>query len=100
MPPANGIKSQRQPVHSDADSLHPSHPFALVVNVGLISMEPETGSTEVWLGTQNGECGRSRRSARRSSFREDQGRLTGCEESSDAASAANDPQREVLLYEI
>lgn len=47
------MKPQRQPVHSDADFLHPSHPFALVVNVGLITMEPQTGSTEVWLGTQN-----------------------------------------------
>lgn len=44
---------QRQPVHSDADFVHPSHPFALVVNVPLVSMTPENGSTEVWLGTHN-----------------------------------------------
>jgi ectoine hydroxylase-related dioxygenase (phytanoyl-CoA dioxygenase family) len=42
---------QRQPVHSDADFAHPNHPFALVVNVPLITMTPENGSTEIWLGT-------------------------------------------------
>ncbi|RSH87826.1 uncharacterized protein EHS24_000343 [Apiotrichum porosum] len=45
-----------QPVHSDADFDHPSNleiPFAAVVNVGLIDMHPENGSTQVWLGTQN-----------------------------------------------
>lgn len=51
MPPSDEIKPQRQPVHSDADFAHPSHPFALVVNVPLITMTPENGSTEVWLGT-------------------------------------------------
>ena len=40
-----------QPVHSDADFAHPDHPFALVINVPLITMTPENGSTEVWLGT-------------------------------------------------
>ena len=53
MPPTAEVKGQRQPVHSDADFRHPSHPFALVVNVGLISMKPENGSTELWLGTHN-----------------------------------------------
>ena len=54
MPPVAGSSPQRQPVHSDADFAHPNHPFALVVNVPLISMTPENGSTEVWLGTHNG----------------------------------------------
>ncbi|WWC87480.1 uncharacterized protein L201_002370 [Kwoniella dendrophila CBS 6074] len=40
-----------QPVHADADFAHPSIPFATVVNVGLIDMMPENGSTQVWLGT-------------------------------------------------
>lgn len=51
MPATDSIKPQRQPVHSDADFKHPSHPFALVVNVPLVAMRPENGSTEVWLGT-------------------------------------------------
>jgi ectoine hydroxylase-related dioxygenase (phytanoyl-CoA dioxygenase family) len=46
-----GAEPQRQPVHSDADFDHPKHPFALVVNVPLITMTPENGSTEIWLGT-------------------------------------------------
>lgn len=54
MPPSADIKPQRQPTHSDADFSHPPHPFALVVNVPLITMSPENGSTEVWLGTHNG----------------------------------------------
>ena len=51
MPPVQGHKPQRQPVHSDADFAHPDHPFALVVNVGLVEMSPNNGSTEIWLGT-------------------------------------------------
>ena len=51
MPPTTGSEPQRQPVHSDADFAHPDHAFALVVNVPLITMRPENGSTEVWLGT-------------------------------------------------
>ncbi|KAH8174114.1 phytanoyl-CoA dioxygenase (PhyH) domain-containing protein [Sarocladium implicatum] len=51
MPPLPGSLPQRQPVHSDADFAHPSHPFALVVNVPLVTMTPENGSTEIWLGT-------------------------------------------------
>ena len=43
-----------QPVHSDADFDHPKIPFALVINVPLITMTPENGSTEVWLGTHIG----------------------------------------------
>ncbi|KAL2882314.1 hypothetical protein SGCOL_002050 [Colletotrichum sp. CLE4] len=42
---------QRQPVHSDADFNHPSHPFALVINIPLVKMTPSNGSTELWLGT-------------------------------------------------
>jgi ectoine hydroxylase-related dioxygenase (phytanoyl-CoA dioxygenase family) len=38
-------------VHSDADFAHPENPFAHVINVPLITMTPENGSTEVWLGT-------------------------------------------------
>lgn len=40
-----------QPIHCDADFDHPNIPFAAVVNVGLIDMEPKNGSTEIWLGT-------------------------------------------------
>lgn len=45
---------QRQPVHTDADFAHPTHPFALVVNVPMIDFTPENGSTELWLGTHTG----------------------------------------------
>ncbi|EPQ52035.1 hypothetical protein GLOTRDRAFT_64771 [Gloeophyllum trabeum ATCC 11539] len=45
--------TESQPVHTDADFAHPKIPFALVVNVGLVDMTPENGSTELWLGTQN-----------------------------------------------
>lgn len=55
MPPSPGTEPQRQPVHADADFAHPTHPFALVVNVPLIKFTPENGSTEVWLGTHTGE---------------------------------------------
>ncbi|KAJ3494803.1 hypothetical protein NLG97_g3838 [Lecanicillium saksenae] len=55
MPPLEGSSLQRQPVHADADFAHPDHPFALVVNVPLITMTPENGSTEIWLGTHNGD---------------------------------------------
>ena len=53
MPPTAGSPPQRQPVHSDADFKHPDHPFALVVNVPLMDMNPGNGSTEIWLGTHN-----------------------------------------------
>ncbi|KAF4944424.1 hypothetical protein FGADI_12705 [Fusarium gaditjirri] len=49
-----GGTPQRQPVHSDADFAHPDHPFALVVNIPLVTTTPENGSTEIWLGTHNG----------------------------------------------
>ena len=55
MPPTEGSKPQRQPVHADADFEHPSHPFALVINVPLIDFTPDNGSTEIWLGTHTGE---------------------------------------------
>ncbi|TLS30620.1 hypothetical protein PpBr36_03828 [Pyricularia pennisetigena] len=54
MPPSSPDASpQRQPVHSDADFDHPRHPFALVVNVPLVTMTPRNGSTELWLGTHH-----------------------------------------------
>lgn len=40
-----------QPVHTDADFAHPTHPFAYVINIPLTRMTPDNGSTEVWLGT-------------------------------------------------
>lgn len=55
MPPSPGVEPRRQPVHADADFAHPSHPFALVVNVPLIKFTPENGSTEIWLGTHSGD---------------------------------------------
>ncbi|KAH8698706.1 phytanoyl-CoA dioxygenase [Talaromyces proteolyticus] len=51
MPPTPETPPTSQPVHSDADFDHPKHPFALVVNVPLVTMTPENGSTEIWLGT-------------------------------------------------
>src|SRR4051794_19012589 len=51
LPPTPGTEPQSQPVHSDADFDHPNSPFALVVNIPLVDMHPENGSTEVWLGT-------------------------------------------------
>lgn len=53
LPPTADSPPQSQPIHSDADFNHPSHPFALVINVPLVTMTPENGSTEVWLGTHN-----------------------------------------------
>jgi ectoine hydroxylase-related dioxygenase (phytanoyl-CoA dioxygenase family) len=46
----------RQPVHADLGQLWPNqqeaHPaYGLVVNVGLVDMSPENGSTEIWPGT-------------------------------------------------
>jgi hypothetical protein len=38
MPPLPGRSPQRQPVHADADFVHPEHPFALVINVPLVGM--------------------------------------------------------------
>ncbi|KAF6833048.1 phytanoyl- dioxygenase [Colletotrichum musicola] len=55
MPPLPGASPQRQPVHADADFAFPAHPFALVVNVPLVDMIPENGSTELWLGTHGAD---------------------------------------------
>jgi len=51
LPPSPGIEQTAQPTHSDADFAHPASPFALVVNVPLVTMTPENGSTEIYLGT-------------------------------------------------
>ncbi|KAF2645554.1 phytanoyl-CoA dioxygenase family protein [Massarina eburnea CBS 473.64] len=50
-PPTAEAPPASQPTHNDADFDHPSIPFALVVNVPLVTMETKNGSTEVWLGT-------------------------------------------------
>ncbi|EDU42045.1 phytanoyl-CoA dioxygenase family protein [Pyrenophora tritici-repentis] len=54
LPPTASSPPASQPTHNDADFDHPSIPFALVVNVPLVTMTPENGSTEVWLGTHDG----------------------------------------------
>ncbi|KAI4709499.1 hypothetical protein J4E89_005515 [Alternaria sp. Ai002NY15] len=54
LPPTASSPPASQPIHNDADFDHPSIPFALVVNVPLVTMTPENGSTEVWLGTHQG----------------------------------------------
>ncbi|KAG9194757.1 hypothetical protein G6011_04792 [Alternaria panax] len=54
LPPTASSPSASQPTHNDADFDHPSIPFALVVNVPLVTMTPENGSTEIWLGTHQG----------------------------------------------
>lgn len=54
IPPSADSPPQSQPIHSDADMDHPDCPFALVVNVPLVQMTPENGSTEVWLGSHIG----------------------------------------------
>ncbi|KAM0236063.1 hypothetical protein ACHAPO_005287 [Fusarium lateritium] len=41
-------------IFTNADFTHPDHPFALVVNIPLVTTTPENGSTEIWLGTHNG----------------------------------------------
>ncbi|PVI03180.1 phytanoyl-CoA dioxygenase family protein [Periconia macrospinosa] len=50
-PPTASAPPQSQPTHNDADFDHPQVPFALVINVPLVTMTPENGSTEIWLGT-------------------------------------------------
>lgn len=73
LPPTPESPPASQPIHNDADFDHLSVPFALVVNVPLVTMTPENGSTgesteldscacardanftsEIWLGTHNG----------------------------------------------
>jgi ectoine hydroxylase-related dioxygenase (phytanoyl-CoA dioxygenase family) len=51
LPPTETSPPASQPTHNDADFDHPSIPFALVINVPLVTMTPENGSTEIWLGT-------------------------------------------------
>lgn len=53
LPPTESSPPASQPTHNDADFDHPNIPFALVFNVPLVTMTPENGSTEVWLGTHN-----------------------------------------------
>ena len=55
---AVGGSGQRQPVHADMGQLWPNlgvstPPFGLVVNVPVVDMSAENGSTEVWLGTHS-----------------------------------------------
>jgi ectoine hydroxylase-related dioxygenase (phytanoyl-CoA dioxygenase family) len=54
LPPTESSPPASQPTHNDADFEHPEIPFAMVINVPLVTMEKENGSTEVWLGTHNG----------------------------------------------
>ncbi|KAG9198074.1 hypothetical protein G6514_000576 [Epicoccum nigrum] len=51
LPPTPDSPPSSQPTHSDADFDHLPIPFALVVNIPLVTMTPENGSTEIWLGT-------------------------------------------------
>lgn len=51
LPPTAEAPPASQPTHNDADFDHPRLPFALVINVPLVGMTPENGSTEIWLGT-------------------------------------------------
>ncbi|KAF1965334.1 phytanoyl-CoA dioxygenase family protein [Bimuria novae-zelandiae CBS 107.79] len=51
LPPTKEAPPASQPTHNDADFDHPGIPFALVINVPLIAVEEQNGSTEVWLGT-------------------------------------------------
>jgi hypothetical protein len=53
LPPTADSPPASQPTHSDADFDFPELPFALVANVPLVTMTPENGSTEIWLGTHN-----------------------------------------------
>jgi len=84
LPPTPAIAPQAQPTHSDADFAHPSSPFALVVNIPLIDMCPENGSTELWLGThvfgkeaQEGEHGERASGRIKAAFLEERRRLRG-----------------------
>ena len=56
MPAAWVGAEERQPPHADEGQLWPNLEAAppassIVVNVGLVPMSPENGSTEIWLGT-------------------------------------------------
>ena len=54
LPPTPTSPPLSQPTHNDADFEHPQIPFALVINVPLVTMTPTNGSTEIWLGTHAG----------------------------------------------
>ncbi|KUI68743.1 Kanamycin B dioxygenase [Cytospora mali] len=43
--------TDRQPPHIDVDFDFPMAPFGYCVNINLVDVTPENGSTEVWLGT-------------------------------------------------
>ncbi|KAF1348437.1 phytanoyl-CoA dioxygenase family protein [Lizonia empirigonia] len=51
LPPTPTSPPLSQPTHTDADFDHPPLPFALVINIPLVTMTPANGSTEIWLGT-------------------------------------------------
>ncbi|KAH7412863.1 phytanoyl-CoA dioxygenase family protein [Cadophora sp. MPI-SDFR-AT-0126] len=42
---------KRQPVHVDVHFDFPKIPFGICVNINLIDVDPEHGSTEIWLGS-------------------------------------------------
>jgi ectoine hydroxylase-related dioxygenase (phytanoyl-CoA dioxygenase family) len=49
---ALGPATGRQPVHSDCEFAHPiSFPFAHVINIPLVNVSVENGSTEIWPGS-------------------------------------------------
>ncbi|WWD01249.1 hypothetical protein V866_008191 [Kwoniella sp. B9012] len=48
-----GNTTTRQKVHKDVKGRHLSHPYAIAMNICLIDVTPENGSTECWLGTNN-----------------------------------------------
>ncbi|KAL5050806.1 hypothetical protein BDW71DRAFT_203527 [Aspergillus fruticulosus] len=53
VPPTPTTPPTSQPVRSDVDFPRPAHPLAYVINVPLIAMTPENGSTDVWLCTHS-----------------------------------------------
>lgn len=50
---------KRQPVHVDVHFDYPNIPFGFCVNINLVDVSPENGSTELWLGShleKNWDC--------------------------------------------
>src|SRR4051812_31030607 len=43
--------TRRQPVHVDVHFDFPEIPFGLCININLVDVEPENGSTELWPGS-------------------------------------------------